>query len=153
MRAAVCNSPVLFIFEYIIWIAISSWTNDLFLSTSHGVQWSAEKELYVCNISSEVYYADKKHGMKRRAIIQPRIHARCQDNLIEPLKTKSQPGGSLSITGVTADDKWHSDLWLKGQTGGLRAQDKTQRMSELGNTKHVFLWIITNKKWNHYVEM
>lgn len=35
---------------------------------AYTAQWSAEKELLVCNISSEVYYADKMDGMHRRAI-------------------------------------------------------------------------------------
>lgn len=83
--------------------------------------------------------------------LQLRIHARCQDNLIEPLKTKRRPEGSLSITGLTADDKWHSNLWLKAQTGGFRAaspcaNDKTRRIKELKDTKRVFLWITTNGK-------
>lgn len=84
--------------------------------------------------------------------LQLRIHARCQDNLIEPLKTKRRPEGSLSITGLTADDKWHSNLWLKGHTGGFRAaspstNDKTRRIKGLRDSKHVFCgWLPTRNR-------
>lgn len=50
-----------------------------------------EKALGVRNISSEAYYVEKKHGRwgkKGRAILQQMNHTRCQDNLIEALKTK-----------------------------------------------------------------
>lgn len=144
MRAAVCNFPVLFIFEYIIWIAISSWTNDLFLSTSHGVQWSAEKELYVCNISSEVYYADKKHGMKRRAIIQLRIHARCQDNLIEPLKTKSQPRGKPLNN--RRDCRWQVAQWPVIEGTDRRLKGTRQDSADVRARKYKACFSVDNHK-------
>lgn len=61
------------------------------VSASCRVQQCTEKALGVRNISSEAYYAKKKHGRrgkKGRAVLQQMNHTRCQDNLIEALKTK-----------------------------------------------------------------
>lgn len=69
-----------------------------------------------------------------------RMHARCHSNLIEALKTKSEPEGSLSITGLTADDKWRANLWLKGQTVGFGKVSTCKPWEDLGAQIYECVW-------------